>query len=142
MYTITSARYANADNTAIIAETQEVGTVAVSQSDAPDLFSEIQGAVTVAAFAPVISADEVKAEAERRILAIMPEHKQRNSLALGMEMSMEYGSDPANWPAAEQAIQTQVMTAWAAIKAIRAASNTLEAMDPIPADFRADSYWP
>lgn len=90
---------------------------------------------------PAPTADDVRAEAERRILEIMPAHQQRNSLALGMEMSMAHGPDPANWPAEQQAIHAQVMAAWAAIKALRAASNIIEAMDPIPADFRDNSYW-
>jgi len=72
----------------------------------------------------------IKAEATRRILAIMPETQQRNALALGMEMVTTIGPDPADWPAEVQAIHTAAMAAWTAIKDIRALSNQLEASVP------------
>lgn len=69
----------------------------------------------------------VKAEAETRILAIMPQHKQLNSLALGMEMVTTYGPDPTKWPDDARATYDAVMAQWAQIKALRAASNAKEA---------------
>lgn len=72
----------------------------------------------------------VKAEAERRILAIMPEWKQRNSLAQGLAAATTYGFDPEAWPAELQAEYAAVMAQWAQIKAIRAASNSIEASAP------------
>lgn len=84
---------------------------------------------------------DVKAEANRRIEAIMPDFKQRNALALGMETVMTYGADPANWPAEMQQINAATLGKWTAIKAIRTRSDEIEAMAPIPADFRDDSYW-
>lgn len=89
---------------------------------------------------PVVIAD-VKAEAGRRIEAIMPDYKQRNVMAWGLETMMAYGPDPADWPAPLQEVNNQAQAAWAAIKAIRVCSDEIEAMDPIPADFRDDSYW-
>ena len=70
---------------------------------------------------------KIKAIAERKILAIMPDHKQRNALALGIEMVATHGSDPAGWPADMRAVHSALMGQWASIKAIRAASNTKEA---------------
>lgn len=84
----------------------------------------------------------VKAEAYRRIIAIMPEWRQRNTLARGMQASMTYGADPALWPASEIAAANEANAAWATIQAIRDASDALEQMDPIPEDFAADKYWP
>lgn len=84
----------------------------------------------------------VKLEANRRIEAIMPDFKQRNALALGMETVMTYGADPAVWPPQLQQLNGAMLAKWAAIKAIRTKSDEIEAMDPIPADFRDDTYWP
>lgn len=68
-----------------------------------------------------VPATDVKLEARRRILARYPEWKQLNIIRAG-------GDDLAK------------MTAW--IDAMRAASDALEAMSPIPADYADDSHWP
>lgn len=83
----------------------------------------------------------VKAEANRRIEAIMPDFKQRNALALGMETVMTYGADPKDWPPELQQVNAAILAKWAAIKAIRTKSDEIEAMSPIPADFRDDKFW-
>lgn len=88
-----------------------------------------------------VEINEVKAEAERRILSIMDKNKQRNLLALGLEMVMAHGADPVNWPEPERTLLTDTLTKWAEIKAIRAKSNALEQMDPIPQDYTADFRW-
>jgi hypothetical protein len=62
-----------------------------------------------------VAAWEVKAEAERRILSRFPLWKQLNMIRAGEDLSE--------------------------IDAIRAASNRIERMDPIPLDFRDDKYW-
>ena len=90
---------------------------------------------------PPISVADVKAEAARRIEAIMPDYKQRNVMAWGLETIMAYGPNPANWPTELQAVNNQAQAAWAAIKAIRVRSDEIEAMSPIPADFRDDGWW-
>jgi hypothetical protein len=87
------------------------------------------------------SVSAIKAEANRRIDAIMPDFKQRNVMAFGLETMMAYGADPADWPAPLQAVNAEMQAKWAAIKAIRVRSDEIEAMNPIPADFRDDSYW-
>lgn len=84
----------------------------------------------------------VKAEAGRRIEAIMPDYKQRNVLAFGLETVMAYGADPSQWPEPLQQVNAEMQAKWEAIKAIRARSNEIEAMDPIPTDFRNDKHWP
>lgn len=90
---------------------------------------------------PLVTVAMVKVEAARRIEAIMPDYKQRNVMAWGLETMMAHGPDPANWPPELQAVNDAAQTAWAAIKAIRARSDEIEAMEPIPADFRNDAYW-
>lgn len=89
--------------------------------------------------APTVS--EVKAEAQRRIEAIMPSYKQSNFHAQFAETAMTYGVVPSGWPAELQQVLGAAMAQWAQIKAIRARSNEIEAMNPIPADMRDDSYW-
>ncbi len=70
---------------------------------------------------------EIKPLAEAKILSILPEYKQRNTLAMGLEAAVTYGADPTGWPADLQAAFAEAQTAWAAIKAVRQASNNLEA---------------
>lgn len=89
-----------------------------------------------------VSAAMVKEEAERRILMVMPPHKQMNALALAERLRQLTGSaDPADWPAEFQPLVAQANAAFDAINALRAASNRIEAMQPIPANYTADSFW-
>lgn len=84
---------------------------------------------------------EVKAECNRRVIAIMPEHHQRNTLAAGLMAVTQYGQDLASWPADEKARHDAAMIKWAEIERLRARSDLIEAMRPIPADFADDGYW-
>ncbi len=88
-----------------------------------------------------VSADQVKAEAARRIELIMKDYEQRNALALGQEMVLTYGPGVTTWPVDKQATLSAMLSKWASIKAIRAKSNDIEAASPIPADFGDDRYW-
>jgi len=69
---------------------------------------------------------DIKAEAQRRILAIMPAYRQTNWLALKAEMDLRYGA-PANWPADVRGGIAAVMQQWDDIKGIRTRSDELEA---------------
>ena len=90
---------------------------------------------------PAPTGADVKAEAGRRIEAIMPDYVQRNTMALALETMQLHGPDPANWPDGMKAVNAAAQAKWAAIKAIRLRSNEIEAMAPIPADFRDEAYW-
>lgn len=90
---------------------------------------------------PPATVHEVKAEANRRILAIMPEHVQRNTMARGFENVMTYGADVSQWPAEEQQAAAESLAAWAKIKTIRAKSNVIEAMPTLPTDLSDDTLW-
>lgn len=83
----------------------------------------------------------IKAEARRRIIAIMNEDRQRNTLAAGLEATMTHGADPANWPPELQQRQAEAMTAWAEIERLRARSDEIELMDPMPDDVTEDGLW-
>ena len=84
------------------------------------------------------TAQQVKAEAQRRILAILPEWRQRNLTAQAAILA-EKGR--ANWTKAETDAWTAGRALWDRINAIRAASDALEALDPIPADYADDHHW-
>mgnify|MGYP000559837204 CR=1 FL=1 len=97
---------------------------------------------TPRALAPVTPA-AIKAECRRRILLIMSEDQQRNTLAAGQAATMQYGADPANWPTALQTRQAGALAAWAEIERLRARSNEIEAMDPLPGgnELTNDALW-
>lgn len=80
----------------------------------------------------------VKTEAQRRILEILPEWKQRNLTARAAELAIK---GVANWTAEETLEYEEGQAIWNSIKAVRAASDALEAMTPIPDDYTNDSYW-
>lgn len=86
-----------------------------------------------------VTADDVKAEAYRRIVAVVPEYRQRNLIARATEL-LRKGVD--NWTADEQAEWDAGQAIWDQVKAIRAASDAIEAMDRIPQDYAADKHWP
>ena len=86
-----------------------------------------------------VTVDQVKAEAQRRILTIVPEWKQRNLTARGTVLAKK--GEP-NWTAAEQTEWDAGEAIWAQVEAIRAASDVLEATAPIPQDFTDNKHWP
>lgn len=86
------------------------------------------------------SLEEVKEEARRRILDLVPEWKQVNLTARAVELQDIYRVNGA-WTTEEQAEHDALVAAWAEIKAIRTKSDEIEAMNPVPLDFRDDSYW-
>ena len=88
-----------------------------------------------------VNVDDVKIEANDRIINIMSEHTQRNSMAWTIEMITMYGSDRSNWPTESQTKQNELDAAWQQINYIRQKSNEIEQLNPIPANFKDDSYW-
>ncbi len=84
------------------------------------------------------TADEVKAEANRRIIQIVPEWKQRNLLAQAILLN---DKGRANWTAQESEDWDTALLIWAQVEAIRTRSDAIEAMEPIPADLQDDALW-
>lgn len=80
----------------------------------------------------------VKAEAYRRIVAICPEWKQRNLTAQAAQLAKK---GEANWTPEDATAWADGEAIWDEVAAIRAASDRIEAMDPLPADFVKDTYW-
>ncbi len=83
----------------------------------------------------------IKVECRRRILLVMSEDMQRNTLAAGQAATMQYGADPSGWPPELQARQADAMAAWAEIERLRLRSDDIEAMETIPADVTDDALW-
>lgn len=81
----------------------------------------------------------IKAEAHRRIVELVPEWKQRNLTA---QASILAEKGRANWTGQELAAWEAGEAVWAQVEAIRAASDALEAMDPLPTDYTDDKHWP
>jgi len=82
----------------------------------------------------------IKAECRRRILLVMSEDEQRNTLAAGQAATMQYGADPSEWPEELRTRQQAAMTAWTEIERLRARSNELENTTfNLPVDF--DGLW-
>jgi hypothetical protein len=84
------------------------------------------------------TAEMVKAEAYRRIVAILPEWKQRNLTAQATILA-EKGR--ANWTPEELAAWDAGSALWSQVAAIREASDVIEGLDPIPSDYAADQRW-
>lgn len=81
---------------------------------------------------------EIKVEARRRILEIVPEWKQSNLTARAAELAIK-GIE--NWTEEEHNEYTRGQEIWNQVKRIRIASDAIEAMNPIPADYTSDIYW-
>jgi hypothetical protein len=89
----------------------------------------------------------VKAEAQRRIIALTGTSgltqcmiKQSNANMRANEVNDKRVSG-GTLTAEEETEATALRTLATAIKAIRAKSNEIESLDPIPLDYTADSYW-
>jgi hypothetical protein len=85
-----------------------------------------------------VTVDDVKREAERRILAIIPAWRQRNLTEHRLSLWIK-GRD--NWTPEELAAWEAGAALWSQVEVIRAASDVIEAMNPIPQDYRDDKYW-
>ena len=80
----------------------------------------------------------VKKEAQRRIIAIIPEWKQRNLTARAAELAIK---GVTNWTAEETAEHEAGQAVWDQVNTVREKSNLLETMTPIPTDYVDDKYW-
>jgi len=97
-----------------------------------------QGEKWIEGVNPNPSEEDIKMEAYRRIIAICPEWKQRNLTAQAAILA-EKGRD--NWTAEELTAWEAGEAIWSEIAAIRAKSDEIELMDPIPQDYTEDKWW-
>lgn len=96
---------------------------------------------------PIADIADVKAEAQRRIIALTGTAtlldciiKQSNANMRANELN-DKRIDGAQLTPSEAAEADALRGLATAIKAIRAKSNEIEVMTPIPADFTSDAYW-
>lgn len=85
--------------------------------------------------------EAVRAECGRRIYTAFPQWRQANYTARATEL-IEKKADGLVLDAQELAELAALKSVWDWIKAVRAASNVLEALDPIPPNYQADENWP
>lgn len=86
------------------------------------------------------TSDDIKAEARRRITAVMTEDQQRNALASAQSAMLQYGPDMSEWPEEFRARQRIANAAWAQIERIRSRSNELELI-PITVPITTEDLW-
>lgn len=135
-----TARYADPGHTSIAVE-RDGQTLFVPvdplNADYAALFADN---TPIAPYAPPpVTADDIRGEARRRILAAIPDWKQANMTARAVELA-DKQSRGESLTDAEMAERGAIDAAWGWIKSVRAASDTLES-DP-PADFADDAHWP
>ncbi len=82
----------------------------------------------------------IKAEASRRILAVMPHFKQLDFVAESVVAMLTLGADMSRWPDDAQARARHGIALWRYAEAVRARSGELEAAPP--ADPTDNAHWP
>ena len=87
----------------------------------------------------VVTVEDIKREASRRILAFLPIHAQNNMMMASISL-LHKGQ--ANWTAEDTAVAAKNLAAESYIKAVRAKSNEIESISPLPEDYADDSRWP
>jgi len=102
------------------------------------ILESIAAGETVTVEERVITIQEVKAEAQRRIYEILPDWKQRNLTARAAELAIK---GVENWTLEEQAEVAAGQALWDQIKIIRVKSDELESVNPIPVDYIDNKYW-
>ena len=89
---------------------------------------------------PEPTAEQVKAEAGRRILDVCPEWKQRNHIATDLTYAKIVQAGGSLTPEQEES-RAAIEAVWVTVQTLRSKSDEIEAMSPIPQDFTNDSYW-
>jgi hypothetical protein len=89
---------------------------------------------------PEPTVNQIKAEAGKRIVAICPEWKQRNYIATDLTYT-KIIQDGGTLTTEQESDRAEIESVWESIQSIRTKSDEIEAMTPIPADFKDDSYW-
>lgn len=132
------------------AELESVGLFRLQEADDPPADSNVVGSSVAVVDGKVkeintleaitYTPNDVRREAQRRINLLFPEWKQRNMNEARLEL-MESRIENGSLTTAELAVLSVLKENWAMIKAVRAASNVLEATDPIPLNYRDNIHW-
>lgn len=119
----------------------DTGATYYSGAEAPSLEDAGDCLANPRPFPLLASSAEIKAEAQRRILAIAPSWKQANLIASVLELTRDNGSPPDIWETGKQEANQAAQVIWDKIKAIRSFSDTLEANPPLLSELSNQS-WP
>lgn len=120
--------------------------IEIEAGDAPGMLWDGEALRPAPVVAPQPTIYAVRAEASRRMQRLVGARD-----AAHLDLILKNGTREAvrllrigaiNWTPEEAARAAMLETVDAQIEAIRAASNALEALDQIPADYAADSRWP
>lgn len=85
--------------------------------------------------------EAVRTECGRRIYTAFPQWKQANYTARATELFEKKADAIALSP--EEVVELAALkSVWDWIKTVRAASNALEVLDPIPRNYQDDQHWP
>ncbi len=113
----------------------------IDQASFDQIISDVRAGVPI-----LPSQDDVRAEASRRMQWIAGARDKDHLTVIVSNASREairlLRKGEANWTTEEAQRATELELMDKAIEAIRAASNTLEVMSAIPADYTADTWWP
>lgn len=90
---------------------------------------------------PFTNTMDIKKEAERRILLVMTDYQQRNELNFLQESMISFGLDVSSWPSDLKDFYFNYKRKWDEIKRLRARCANIEAMTPVPENFRDDIHW-
>ena len=149
--TVHRRRYAPGDDISGVPADVQAEAAALWTPDAIDALRAAEAAAEAAS--PFrrprpLTADSVRAEAQRRIIAMVGARdimhcliKQHNAQMRATELTLKKAENIA-LTAEEEAEAAMLQGIADTIKAIRAASNVLEVMDPTPADYADDKHWP
>jgi hypothetical protein len=102
--------------------------------------------VTITKSNPLPTSADVKAEAQRRIIALTGTADLTQCIVKQLNANMRANElndirHDREWTTEEAAEAAALRALATAIKAVRAKSNDLESMSPIPSDYTSNSYW-
>lgn len=138
-----SLTYTNEAGTAIFAKREGAPDLVLERESGPlwemvvnGEFGEIEPYIAPEV---IIYPHMVKSQAYKRISLFCPHWMQSNLTARAVILA-EMGRD--KWTTDDEAQWEEIRALWARIDAVRAASEEIEAMEPIPLDYADDKYWP
>jgi hypothetical protein len=149
-YTFISARWANPEQTAAFVETAEFGQVLVHPGREVLWDKLMNEGPPIGAFrAPPIRPRQVDAEAQRRINAlVVPEGADLETVLAAQFRALMRAIrivnkkiDGQQLTQGEINLQNQLLSLSTATEAIRGKAEDIKALNPIPQNFKDDSFW-
>lgn len=137
-----SAVYSNADSTAVLADYDSLVGVVLSETDTPEEWADMMAQVVPDPFEPpAITPRDVETEMKRRIALLYNGDSATAETLIWQHLQMKV-TDGGTLNGPEQTEWDKQKARAANVTPIYQAAKALVAMNPIPADYEADSYWP